>query len=215
MKLQKLGGYAAIVSICVYLAAITVALFKAGSAISDPAKLLTALLAAPAISFAFLLLMAASYVLLFIVAFALQECMHGDAPHLTRLMLIAASASAAMQIAGAVIWVQGARMIDPTQDISACKALGAIVFGLSLTAGHAAAWSTLFVGCAILATRIFSHVLGWLLLLTGILWLPLFIVPQLVSIIGPLSCVAYIWIGIALIHQKQPQPAAKEMAASK
>jgi hypothetical protein len=214
MKLQRLGGYAAIGTICAYLAAVGVVLSKIGFDISDPAKAMTALLAAPAFSYVLLLLLIASYLLLFIMAFALQEHMQANAPHLTRLMMIAASVAVAMQIAGAIIWVRGIGMIDP-QNISVYRALEAITIGLSFAAGHATAWTTLFIGCAILRTRAFSQVLGWLFLVIGILWLPRFIVPQLGDIIDPLSCVAFVWIGIALLKQKQPQSAAKELAASK
>lgn len=216
MKMQKLGGYAAIGSICAYLAAVMVVLLKVGGYnINDPVKLATALLAAPGYFYVYFLLMTISWIALIPMALALQERMQTNAPHLTHLTVIAASVASAMQIAGAVIWVKSIGIIDPIQDIAAYKAIEATTIGLLFMASHAAAWATLFIGCAILRTRAFSQSLGWLFLFTGVLWLPLFVFSQLVGVVALLDCIAYVWIGIALLRQKQPQPAAKELAASK
>jgi len=208
MKLQKLGGYAAIVSICAYLAAVGVILFKAGFALTDPAKLVTALLAAPAYSYAFFLLFTVSYLLLFIVAFALQERMEGNAPHLTRLMLIAASAFTVMLFMYVMISWEGSKIITPTHDVSAYRALIAITVGFLKTAGILAACACLFTGGAILKTRSLSRALGWLYLLTGVLWMLHFMI-SLIAIHFVFLAAANIWVGIALLRQEQPQPAAR------
>jgi hypothetical protein len=141
--------------------------------------------------------------------------MQSSAPYLTRLLVIAAAAATVMQIAETVIFFRQATTIAQTQDISAWKVFTAITDGLHFTAGHLCAWTVLISGCAILRTRALSRTLGWLLLITGILWLPRFAVPQLGLIPALLSCVGGIWTGIGLLRQKQPQSALKEMAVSK
>jgi hypothetical protein len=87
---------------------------------------------------------------------------------------------------------------------------------LDLVGSYAGGWAFLLLGCAILKTRSFSRILGWLFLFAGIGRI-LHTIPQLLvlgAIEGPLYFVAIFWIGIALLRQKQPQPAAKAMAAS-
>jgi hypothetical protein len=147
--------------------------------------------------------------------------MQANAPYLTRLMLIAASTSAAMTIAESIINLKSIKMIIPQQDISAFRACWAVNLGLDSAAFHALAWASLFLGCAVLKTRAFSRVLGWLFFLVGILWIPNFFLVQIGFArgsyrIGLLSfCVAIVWIGIALLRQKQSQPSANETAASR
>jgi hypothetical protein len=158
--------------------------------------------------------MAASYIFSVILALALHERMQSSAPYLTRLLVIAAAASTVMQIAETVLIIRQAATIAQTQDISAWKVFSAITDGLHFTAGHLCAWTVLLSGCSIIRTRAFSLTLGWLLLITGILWLPRFAVPQLGLIPALLSCVGGIWTGIALLRQKQPQSANREMAAA-
>ncbi len=214
MKLQKLGGYAAIASICVYIFVYTGAILS-GFDLNRPMKAMDALPATPTFTYVLWLLLMVSFLLVLVMAFALHEAMKADAPHLTRFILIAASVAATMAIAATVVWVKGSGMIFSTQDISAYRAVQAVTGGLGVAAGHATAWTFLFIGCAILKTHAFSRVLGWFFLLTGISWMPRFIVPQIGYITDPLSCVASIWIGIALLREKQLQPAAREMAVSR
>jgi len=218
MKLQKLGGYAAFASICAYLAVLlisTLTLDHFGYPNDSAKKMMEIMSAAPGNFYAGYLLMAASYIFSVILALALHERMQSSAPYLTRLLVIAAAAATIMQIAETVLIIRQAATIAQTQDISAWKVFTAITDGLHFTAGHLCAWTVLLSGCAILRTRALSRTLGWLLLITGILWLPRFAVPQLGLIPALLSCVGGIWTGIALLRQKQPQSALKEMAVSK
>ena len=216
MKLQKLGGYAAFASICAYLAVVlifTLTLDHFGD-LNDPVKMMEAMSAAPGNFYAGHLLMAVSYIFSLILALALHERMQSSAPYLTRLLVIATSAATVMQIAEAVIFIRQAATIAQTQDISTWKVFSAITDGLHFTAGHLCAWTVLLSGCAILRTRALSRTLGWLLLITGILWLPRFAVPKLGLIPALLSCVGGVWTGIALLRQKQHQSANREMAAA-
>jgi hypothetical protein len=217
MKLQKLGGYAAFASICAYLAVVLIVALTMDhfGYPNDSAKMMMeAMSAAPGNFYAGYLLMAASYIFSVILALALLERMKSGAPYLTRLMVVAAAAATVIQISETVIFVRHAATIAQTQDISAWKLFTAITDGLHFTAGHLCAWTVLLSGCAILRARALSRTLGWLLLITGILWLPRFAVPQLGLVPALLSCVGGIWTGIALLRQKQPQSANREMAAA-
>jgi hypothetical protein len=204
MKLQRLGGYAAFASICAYLAVVlifTLTLDHFGY-LNDPVKMREAMSTASGSFFAGYLLMVVSYIFSLILALALHERMQSSAPYLTRLLVIAAAAATVMQIAETVIFIRQATTIALTQDISAWKVFAAITDGFHFTAGHLCAWTVLLSGCAILRTRALSRALGWLLLITGILWLPRFAVPQLGFVPALLSCVGGIWTGIALLRQK-------------
>jgi hypothetical protein len=217
MKLQRLGGYAALASVCAYLAAVLLSMITLDHLgdLTDPAKMMKATSAAPGNLYAGYLLMVASYIFLLIMTLALHERMQSGAPYLSRLLVISASAATLMQFTEAIVFIRQAAIIAQTQDISAWRALTAITDGLHFTAGHLCAWTVLILGCAILRTRALSRILGWVLFVTGILWLPRFAVPQLGLVPALLSCVGAIWTGIALIRQKRIQPAANERAVSR
>jgi hypothetical protein len=217
MKLQRLGGYAAIAAVCADIAAFvpTILIQRRFGDVSDPVKIMAAYSAAPGYGQAIALLLIICYILLLIWVFALHEHMKADAPYLTRAMLIAMSAAAAAIIAWSVVWIKGIGIIAPARDISAYRAFDAITTGILVMGGHLSGWTCMLIGCAILRTRALSRIPGWLIFLTGVLWIPRFMVPQIGLIVDPLSLIACVWVGIALIRQKQSQPGFKEMAASK
>lgn len=216
MKLQRLGGYAAIASVCVFIpvVAFTILVLKRFGDLSDPMKAMIAYSAAPADFYVLGMLSIVFCILWLIVIFALHERMQANAPHLTRIALIAASAGTAVYITYFIIRTKGMGMIVPTHDISAYRALDAIAAGLQSMAYHAYGWACLLLGCAVLRTRAFSRIIGGLVLLAGILWIPITGLEFINMIPYWLIEVSFIWFGIALIRQKQPQPASKEMAAS-
>lgn len=95
-------------------------------------------------------------------------------------------------------------------DILAFRACWAVTQGLHWANGHAAAWTYLFLGCAVLKTRALSRIVGGTSLLTGILWIPNFFFVQmgfqlLTPIYIGLCGISTLWIGIWLLRQKQPQ----------
>jgi hypothetical protein len=217
MKLQRFGGYAALASICAYLAVVLIFTVTLGhfGYLNDSVKMMEVTSATPGNLYAGYLLMVVSYIFSLILALALHERMQSSAPYLTRLLVIAAAAATVMQITEAVIFIRQAATIAQTQDFSAWRSLTAITDGLHFTAGHLCAWTVLLSGCAIIRTRALSRTLGWLLLVTGILWLPRFAVPQLGLVPALLSCVGGIWTGIALLREKKFQTAAKGMATAR
>jgi hypothetical protein len=220
MKLQRLGGYAAIASICVYTVLIAFASLRLRhfGDLSDPLKAMAARSAAPADFYVINLLLIVGYILWLILTFALHERMQANAPHLTRMALIAATVGTAIAITESMISTRMIEMIVPTKDVSAYRALEAMTAGLSSLEGHAYGWVCLLIGCAVLSTRAFSKIPGWLFLLAGILWIPRSYVPmgpQFLSLISWLFCfVSIVWFGIVMLRKKQSRPASREMAAS-
>jgi hypothetical protein len=220
MKLQKFGGYAAIATLCVYFVnGVYEGRILPSGNWDDPAEIITAASTAPGGFYALNLLGMVCGILLLVTFVALHERMHADAPYLSSMILIAASASAAIAITGAIINITSIGTIVPARDLSALRACLALKKGLQFTGGHTCAWALLFVGCAILKTRSFSRALGWLTLVTSILWIPLFFLLQIeirfiIPIIALMSTATIIWIGIALLRQKQLPPPAIETAAA-
>ena len=221
MKLQKLGGYAAIASICAYIVcAVYGNLIQPSGFWSDTAKAMAAMSTTPGGFYVSYLLFMVSSILGLAMFVALHERMHTNAPYLSHTMLIAASVSTAVWITETIVKIVSIGMIVSTQDLSAFGAFWAISIAIHFAGGHACGWACLFLGCAILATQSFSRVLGWLFLVTGILWVPTFFLVQIgfrftIPIFTLMLCVSTIWIGIAMLQYKQLPPAANEMAAAK
>jgi membrane protein implicated in regulation of membrane protease activity len=71
------------------------------------------------------------------------------------------------------------------------------------------------MGCAIIRTRAFSSILGWLLVAAGLFGLLGFIYLPLTAVFLLMICVVSIWTGTAMLRQKQPQSVLEEMAVSK
>jgi hypothetical protein len=214
MKLQKLGGFAALAAMClgvIYLFLATSVSFES----SDLAKIMAAVSAAPVVFKALNYLVIGCYFLLLILIVALHERMQADAPNLARIMLIAGTVGSAMQIAKAMIHLKAIEIIIPMQDLSAYRACVATASGIGSLGLHACGWGALLIGCAILKTRLFPKIPGWLFIAGGIAAILGFIspFPRLGDIIHSLVMPATIWIGIALLRQKPPQPASREMAA--
>ena len=225
MKLQRLGGYGAIGSASLF-AGVMVLMLQLGkrfSSLDDPTKFMAAVSTAPVHFYAFYLLLIVQFILWQIMFLALHERMQVKAHQLTRIAVIAASAGTVLAVAFAVMQAETIRKIvqhmAPMQDAT-YRAFREIGGGLALTALHFYGWAGLLVGWAILRTRPFSTIPGWLLVVAGLLeigdfilaWLPL---PNIGAAAHLIDCVAAVWIGIALLRQKQPQSALEEMAVSK
>jgi len=213
MKLQKIGGVAAIASIFVWFSAVLI--YHYSGLPDDPVKAMEAYSAAPAPSNICLVLIEACSLLLMVFFLALHERMHAGAPYLTRIMLIAISAAAAMGIMEVVIWITGMQLIAPVRDASAYRALDAIFNGLHNAGGHAGMWAVLFAGWAIIKTKAFRPILGWLLLGASILAIPKFLIPQ-IGLVKPVY-IAYaviIWIGMELIRGKTSWPTDRNRSSA-
>jgi hypothetical protein len=225
MKLQRLGGYGAIGAAFLF-ACVIVLMLQLGQrfgSLDDPARFTTAVSTAPVAFYAFYLLLIVQFILWQIMYFALHERMQIKAPQLTRIAVIAASAGTVLAVVFAVMQAETIRKIVqhivPMQE-TAFRAFREISGGLALPALHFYGWAGLLIGLAILRTRPFSATPGWLLVVAGLLeigdfilaWLPL---PNIGAAAHLIDCVAAVWIGIALLRQKQSQSTSEKMAASK
>ncbi len=219
MKLQRIGGYAAIASVCMFILLGAFSSMRLGD-LTDPVKALAACVAAPYDFYVVNLLTIVCYILWLILTYALHERMQANAPHLTRMALIAASAGTAAAIANATISTKVTEMIVQTKDVSAFRAMQAFYSGLDFMAGHAYAWVCLLIGFAVLKTRAFSRIPGWLFLLAGIRWILVtsFPLPMgfiFLVLVNYLFCfVSIVWFGIAMLRQQRLQPASGKMAES-
>jgi hypothetical protein len=216
MKLQKLGGYAAIAALFLTMAYELFAIFlKSRTAFTDsPVKDMAANLAMPTEFSVLHLLLIVSSIIGFMWALALHERMQANAPYLTRIMLIAFSSYTAMRIVESFLGFQIIAVLAPMQDLSAFKAFTSVIESLHNASNHIFGWYVVFLGCAVLRTHAFSWIIGWLFLLEGILLMAEKIASILGLISASASVIAIVWIGIAMIRQKQPQSAPKEMAAA-
>jgi hypothetical protein len=226
MKLQRLGGYAAIVSALVFapMIVLSLQLEKQFGSLEDPAKFMAAATTAPFNIGAFNALFIAHFILMLVSNFALCECVRNKAPRLARMAVIASSAGTAFLIATSIVYLNNVRITFqhavPLQDFAGfASTMNAIAVGLTQTGIHCYGWAALLMGWAILQTRLFSAILGWFSVLLGLLAIAHFMLiwfPSLITAaLHPLVCVATLWIGIALLRQKQLQPALEEMAVSR
>jgi hypothetical protein len=216
MKLQRLGGYSAIASAslfgCVIVLMIQMAIRFGG--VNDPTAFMAAVTTAPVAFSAFYALLIIQFILWQIMYFALHERMQKTAPQLTRIAVIAASAGTALAVTFAVMQAETIRKIlqhmDPMQD-AAFRAFREIGGGFALTALHFYGWAGLLIGLAIVRTRPFSAIPGWLLVVAGLLeicdflyaWLHL---PNIGAAGHLIDCIAAVWIGLALLRQNSLTP---------
>jgi hypothetical protein len=225
MKLQKLGGYASIVSVCAIVLSIGITALTAtrlgirlfSNTPVDPLKIMAAYESAPnafRASQPFSVIMAIALVL---VALALQERMRAKAPTLTRLAVVAGSVAFALMLAGTLISATGMASIAHAKDVSAYRAFTAVQNGISMAGLNAWGWALLFMGCAALQTRALPRILGYICLVCGILAgiglvLPTVSVPGTAGLVILLATVALnvigaIWLGVVLIRKQEPSVA--------
>jgi hypothetical protein len=223
MKLRKLGGIAAIVGTCMYIlyrVLLTGIVLTHFGTSDEPAKLIAGLATASTDFYVLNLLYIIIFILAVVYVYAFYERLKDNAPHLSRSMLITAFLGTASMIAFSMMNIKELSMIVPVKDASAFLAVQAVASGMNSLGDHAWGWAYLLLGCAVLKTRAFSRIPGWLAILTGIMWISLIFVSQFSNgLVGLFSMVPYIistiWLGIALLRQEQPQSALKEMAVLK
>jgi hypothetical protein len=222
MKLQRFGGYAAIASVLIavaYLLYVYLLAKPAGGDISDLSKFRDLVSTAPLFFYAVPLLLLIFFSLHQIMFFALNERMQNKAPQLALISLIASSAGTTIMVAASIFIFDNVRIALqhelPEKIIEARWTFYANYQLLKMAAGHIHGWAYLLMGCAILRIRPFSVALGWLFVVTGLLNITGFMLFQLEAAGHLCIFVAAVWIGIAMLRQKLPQPVMEEMAVSK
>ena len=226
MKLQKLGGYSAFALVCTFIVLTIVIRFILPTVDSGGlADVMTVTLAAPGRFCLYNLVIMAFCIFFLITIIALHERMHTKVPYLSHIMLIAASAFAAINISGATISMLSIETLAPAGDLSAFRACWTVTQGLGNAAHFAAASACLFLGCAILKSLSFSRLPGVFLVIQGslgVIKLPLeFLVPikpSFTIIVGGILtivfCIAFILMGIKMLRQENPEPAAIKMVTT-
>jgi hypothetical protein len=227
MKLQRLGGYAAIASV---LGAVAILLLinllyrnlqpgMSSFSFYDPARFKDAVSTAPIGFYAVAILIVIHFSLLQIMFFTIHERMHNKAPQLTLISLILSSAGTAVLVAFGIFYFDNIRIAlqhgVPEKIIEARWTFIANYEELRMAATHFYGWACLLTGWAILRVRPFSAVLGWLFIVAGPLNILGFMHIYFESAGHLCVYIAAAWIGIVMLRQKQHQPELEEMAVSR
>jgi hypothetical protein len=204
MKLQKLGGYAAVLSV-VCGTGMNWFYFFQNDLMINPMK-----------QHLFFILMIVWSIFLLITFLVLHERWKTRMPALMLIMLIAGSTGAVLQITCRIILIGSIGLSNEYIPV-----FERIVSGFHSSAIVAIAWADLFIGCAILRSREFSRVLGWMFIVSGLWWISGHFIkppPQSEQILKALDHLLFgvciFWIGIAMIRQKQQEPAATAIATA-
>jgi hypothetical protein len=218
MKMQKIGGWAliAMLSMTVILSLIIVPITRQYglgnlAARLDPAKVMAAYTGSKALFQTLTLFYLLTSIFYPLIALGVQERMQAKAPNLMRLMVIAASISATFWLASAMITNSGLASIVKAPDVSVYRPLLAIQYSLNMAGVHACSWAILLAGLGALSTGLLPRLLGYFILVCGILgviefMLPTVTAPVVISGTGlALEVISMIWLAVILI--KKPEPA--------
>lgn len=211
MKLQKLGGYAAIVYVCLSLVGAFIGLRTQRIwNLDDPVSAMAAISSSPAIFYFSYYLGIVNVILSFIVFFAICERLKAKAPVLTLMaviaLLVANVATFFMNVANAT----AIEYVIPINDVSVYQAFDAFTQSLWVASGHAFAWIGFLIGIAVLKTNAFPKTPAWFFILMGIFWLHLPIPVdfgnlRIIALIPYLALAAgTFWFGIAMLRQREP-----------
>jgi hypothetical protein len=208
MKLQKLGGYASIVLVFVYVAfGMLVPILEGFSGSSDSldsAKIIAAYKASTIAFHAFYVLCVVAGILTLLLALTLHERMEANAPNIMRIAVIAASIGSALSLTAMVTGFASDRLIAGTGDIAAFRSshvLLSCVFGAS---GNAWAWTLLLIGLAAITTQALPRILGYTLFVCGVVMIAQVAFLQLGIVSTLLGLICYVWLGIVLLRKQKP-----------
>jgi len=221
MKMQKLGGWALIVLLClvaVYIAVVVPLTAYYGlnepDATLDPARMMAAYSGSTTTFKVLMPLGILIGILYLLIALAIQERMKAKAPNLMRLMIIAASVAAALRLANSMNSISGYASMAGAQDISIYRPFLAMANALSNAADHAWGWAVLLTALGALCTGLLPRLLGCVLLVLGILSVIGFALPTagaagtaIEIILAALYVIAMIWLAAALIRKPEPDAA--------
>ncbi len=212
MKLQKIGGYASIVLVCVVVTAAIGALsvysrygFAEPGARFNPANVMTLYADSPIGTRLFSLIGILIGILLLLIALALQERMEAKAPHLMCLAVIAASVSCALYLTITISSTISLASMAGARDISVYRVALVIFSGLRSAASHAWGWALLLSGCAALRTHALPRSLSCIILLCGVMTIIQYILPPFPNpfglMVALLFAIGMLWLGVVLIRK--------------
>ena len=218
MKLQKLGGYASIVLVCFNIAmvGIFINIFNgvAGLDIYDPTKMMAIYNASTASFLTYYVLSILTGILTLLVTVSLQERMQATAPNLTRLAVIAVSIFFALALSAEMSGIYRNVIVAQTNDSSSFRVFLVLHEHLYFTGVTALGWGFLLIGCAALRTGALPKMLGYILLVYGLLSISQFAFSISISLLAVglsvwflVGLIVFVWLGVTLLKREQPQPA--------
>jgi hypothetical protein len=217
MKLQKLGGWAAIISAFAGIASFVLiqtimyqGVDRGPGTDIDPAKMMGAYHASPMAFRVFYILGVVSVIVGLLIALALQERMQSKAPHLMRLAVIAASASSALGLTACISGFLRYTLIAGTGDASAYRSALVMFTCFTLTATNIWGWVLLLIGYSALRTRALPKILSYVILVDGIIEILQFVTFR-TSLDAPMGFADFVlvpmsmvWLGVVLIRKPLP-----------
>jgi hypothetical protein len=215
MKLQRLGGYASIVSVCLTIAAMgNIAVALHGMAlydpmsVYDPLKMIAAYQASLLGFWVYYISMILTGMLTLFITLVLQERMHSKAAFQMRLAVIAASIYAALRIASEISGCYRNIVLAATNDNSAFRAFLVLHESLVNAAENVWGWGLLLIGWAGLKTRALPQMLAYFIFANGIaaIFQFIFAVHQIEAgeIINKiLGLIVFGWLGAVLLRTQE------------
>lgn len=209
MKLQKVGGVASIanaVLTVIFLVILLVVFPRLGlfgpDDSMDPAKGIPAWAASPFTFFSVEIVYILYAIAGLLVILALRERMRADAPILTQVALIVTAISCALWLAAGLVEHAVRLPIINARDTSAYRAAMGVFFGLSDGGDHAAGWASLVIGWAALKTAKLPRILGYLIVLVGLMFIFDFLAMVLAMVGLCLLIIQAVWLGVVLLRTK-------------
>ena len=208
MKLQKLGGYASIILVCLNIAmvGILITVFRGttGLDIYDPDKMLNLYNTASASFWTYYVLSILTGILTLLVTIALQERMQAKAPNLMRLAVIAVSIFFALALSAEMSGIYRNTLVAQTNDSSSFRAFLFLHEYLYFAGVFALGWGFLLIGWAAFKTGKLSKMLGCIIFVYGILAITQFafsisLQPIGLGLWGFVGLIVYAWLGAALL----------------
>jgi len=219
MKAQKTGGWALIVMLCLTVIYILIILplgkqygLNESGATLDPAKMLALYSGSTATVRALMPFGVLLGILYLLIALGVKARMQAKAPNLMRLLIIVASVAAALRLANSMIGLRGLESMAKAPDVSVYRPLLAALNGLSTAAEHAWGWAVLLIALGALATALLPRLLGYILLVCGIVSIIGFMLPSATGtaatvtliIVLALNVISILWLAVLLIRKPEP-----------
>jgi hypothetical protein len=217
MKLQKLGGWAAIALVCVIVIQVGVGGGMLRGMLStdfvDPVKMIMASQDSPVAFLVYALLGIMIAILTLLIALTLRERMRAEVPNIMSFVVITASVYFALYLTCQMSGIFSSVFLVGNKDISAYRAFLFLHECLGYTAVHAWGWGLLMLGAAILKTHALPRILGYIMLAYGIVGIFQFafaVSPLLQlgwGIWMSLGLIGNVWLGVVLLRKPAPIPA--------
>src|SRR3974390_1770785 len=221
MKLQKIGGIAAIglaLVFVAYRASFSVVMPRLGiSTLSDwnnAAKVMAAFGAAPTTYFLFKLLDVIGSICFFVMVIALQERLGTNARILNRILGLATAMACSVWIAAGTTQIIAVPAAISANDPSAFRAAIQIGLGLSVAGDHIGGWILLLTGiAAVMVKGVLPRLLSYFSILIGVLFILTFAVNELGLVAALLTIVWGLWLGAVMLRRDPMLRRARKAAA--